>query len=190
MVAHSFIVHTLMPSKWSLFWRGVSAKTGLLIRLISIIQLIYQIPLVGDHVAVVIPAFNEEVTIGTVVLKALNICNEVYVVNDGSTDMTSNVAELAGAIVLEMEHSSDKAAAFMKGLQAAKRDGYSVIVIMDGTAQHMSKDMQALLAPIVDGTADIVIGSRFLKENNEIPAYRQFGQKVLNTFTRWDLREN
>ena len=65
-------------------------------------------------------------------LKALVHCNEVYVVNDGSIDMTSHVAELAGAIVLEMEHNSGKAAALLKGLYAAKRDGYSVIVMMEG----------------------------------------------------------
>lgn len=79
-----------------------------------------------DQVAVVIPAFNEEVTIGSVVLNSLKYCSEVYVVNDGSIDMTSQVAELAGALVLDMEHNSGKAAALMKGLRAAKRDGYRV----------------------------------------------------------------
>jgi glycosyltransferase involved in cell wall biosynthesis len=136
-----------------------------------------------DEVAVVIPAYNEEVTIGSVVLKALKYCNELYVVNDGSFDLTSEVAELAGAIVIEMEHNSGKAAALMKGLHAAKRDGYSVIVMMDGDEQHKSNDMPALLAPIMNGSADVVIGSRFMKEDNKIPAYRQAGQKVLNTFT-------
>ena len=136
-----------------------------------------------DQVAVVIPAYNEEVTIGSVVLKALNYCNELYVVNDGSADLTSELAELAGAIVLEMDHNSGKAAALLEGLRAAKRDGYSVIVMMDGDAQHKCIDIPALLAPIMNGSADMVIGSRFMKEDNEIPAYRQVGQKVLNKFT-------
>ena len=143
-------------------------------------------PISRDQIAVVIPAYNEEVTIGSVVLNSLRYCNEVYVVNDGSIDLTSQVAELAGAIVLEMDHNSGKAAALMKGLHAARRDGYQVVVMMDGDAQHRTNDIPALIAPL--GAADMVIGSRFMKEDNKIPGYRQVGQKVLNTFTNLGSR--
>jgi glycosyltransferase involved in cell wall biosynthesis len=135
------------------------------------------------QIAVVIPAFNEEITIGTVVLSARKYCDQVYIVNDGSVDMTSDVAKLAGATVLEMEQNSGKAAALMRGLRAAKQDGYSFIVMMDGDAQHKASDIPALVEPVLKRSADMVIGSRFLKEDNRIPAYRQAGQKVLNTFT-------
>ncbi len=139
-------------------------------------------------IAVVIPAYNEELTIGSVVLQASRYCDKVYVVNDGSADQTSLVAKLAGAFVLEIQPNGGKAAALMKGLRKAKADGYPVVVMMDGDGQHKARDIPALVAPVIDDSIDLVIGSRFMQENT-IPAYRQAGQKVLNKFTNMGSNE-
>jgi glycosyltransferase involved in cell wall biosynthesis len=136
-----------------------------------------------QKIAVVVPAYNEEITIGSVVLGAAKYCDRVYVVNDGSTDLTSETAKAAGAFVLEMEKNGGKAKALMRGLRRAREDGYSIVVMMDGDGQHKSIDIPALIDPVIKNSIDLVIGSRFMKEDNKIPAYRQAGQKVLNTFT-------
>jgi glycosyltransferase involved in cell wall biosynthesis len=136
-----------------------------------------------QKIAVVVPAYNEEITIGSVVLGAAKYCDRVYVVNDGSTDLTSETAKAAGAFVLEMEKNGGKAKALMRGLRRAREDGYSIVVMMDGDGQHKSIDIPALINPVINNSIDLVIGSRFMKEDNKIPAYRQAGQKVLNTFT-------
>jgi glycosyltransferase involved in cell wall biosynthesis len=142
-----------------------------------------ELSVIRRRIAVVIPAYNEEATIGSIVLGALRNCDQVYVINDGSTDKTSEVAKLAGADVLEMENNSGKAAALLRGLRTAKQNGFSYIVMMDGDAQHKSIDIPALIEPLKNGSADMVIGSRFLKEDNHVPKYRRVGLKVLNTFT-------
>jgi glycosyltransferase involved in cell wall biosynthesis len=136
-----------------------------------------------QKIAVVVPAYNEEITIGSVVIGASKYCDRVYVVNDGSTDLTSETAKAAGAFVLEMEKNGGKAKALMRGLRKAREDGYSIVVMMDGDGQHKSIDIPALIGPVINNSIDLVIGSRFMKEDNKIPAYRQAGQKVLNTFT-------
>jgi glycosyltransferase involved in cell wall biosynthesis len=140
--------------------------------------------IIRSQIAVVIPALNEEATIGSIVLSAFRYSDQVYVINDGSTDKTSEVASLAGAEVIEMEHNGGKAVALMRGLRTAKREGYSYIVMMDGNAQHKSIDIPALIGPLENGSADMVIGSRFLNEDNQAPSYRQVGKKVLNTFSK------
>lgn len=142
----------------------------------------------GHKFAIVIPAYNEQLTIGSVVLEAAQYCDRVYVINDGSKDLTSDLAKRAGAYVLEMERNSGKAAALMKGLKQARKDGFSLVVMMDGDGQHKGIDIPALIAPVVEDDIDMVIGSRFLQEN-KIPAYRQAGQKVLNKFTNMGSNE-
>jgi glycosyltransferase involved in cell wall biosynthesis len=134
-------------------------------------------------IAVVVPAYNEEITIGSVVIGAAKYSDRVYVVNDGSKDLTSETAKAAGAFVVEMEKNGGKAKALMTGLRKAREDGYNVVVMMDGDGQHKSIDIPALIDPVINNSVDLVIGSRFMKEDNKIPAYRQAGQKVLNTFT-------
>ena len=145
---------------------------------------------VDTSVAVVIPAFNESLTIGSVVLEAMEYCNRVYVVNDGSNDNTAELAKLAGATVINMKCNSGKAAALMRGLIQARDDDFDVAVMMDGDGQHKSIDIPILLAHVIDGSSDMVIGSRFMKEDNSIPGYRKVGQRTLNRFTNVGSKSN
>jgi glycosyltransferase involved in cell wall biosynthesis len=134
-------------------------------------------------VSVVIPAYNEELVIGSVVLKACRIVNKVIVVDDGSVDRTAEVARYAGADVIRLEANQGKAHALLLGLERARDLGCTAAVTLDGDGQHTTDDIARVVRPVLDGKADLVIGSRFLKKKNGIPAYRRAGQKALDVFT-------
>ena len=133
--------------------------------------------------AVVVPAYNEGLVIGSVVLLAQKHVDRVIVVDDGSTDRTAETARLAGADVIEMPENGGKAKAMMAGFARARALGYEAVVMLDGDGQHDPNDIPAVAAPVLAGVADLVIGSRFLDAGAEIPAYRRAGQVVLNGFT-------
>ncbi|HJJ47883.1 MAG TPA: glycosyltransferase family 2 protein [Methanocorpusculum sp.] len=136
-------------------------------------------------IVVLIPAYNESLVIGSVVLQAKQYADAVVVVDDGSKDNTSEIARLAGAIVITMEKNEGKAHAMDVGFSYLQEHRPKVTVMMDGDGQHMASDIPALAAPVLAGEADLVVGSRFMEEGGEedIPAYRKMGQRVLNSAT-------
>jgi glycosyltransferase involved in cell wall biosynthesis len=107
----------------------------------------------------------------------------VIVVDDGSSDQTRKVAELAGAEVLALEKNGGKAQAVFAGLDKARSEGCTAAVIIDGDGQHQTRDIPQVMSPVLNGKADLVIGSRFLSQNNDVPIYRRLGQKTLDVFT-------
>lgn len=136
-----------------------------------------------DGVVVVIPAFNEERFIASVVFQARPFADEVVVVDDGSTDRTAELAEAAGATVLRLDANAGKAAALNAGFAYAKTLDPSVVVCLDGDAQHEPAEIPTLVKPIVTGDADVVIGSRFLNTHSRIPGWRKVGQHTLTAMT-------
>lgn len=130
-----------------------------------------------------IPAYNEGVSICSVVLKAKHYVDQVIVIDDGSTDHTADLAEGAGATVIRHERNCGKAAGIMTAIQAASNRHADVLVLLDGDGQHDPNEIPKLLAPILRGEADVVVGSRFLSVRNPIPFYRTIGQRVLNIAT-------
>ncbi|MDI6842460.1 MAG: glycosyltransferase family 2 protein [Methanothermobacter wolfeii] len=131
--------------------------------------------------AAIIPAFNEEVAIGSMVLLSREHVDEVLVVDDGSTDRTASVAEMAGARVLRHHKNLGKGAALKTGFHATDAD---VIVTLDADGQHDPAEIPKLMEPIIRGEADIVNGSRYLHGSDEnTPRYRRVGQKILDTAT-------
>ncbi len=137
--------------------------------------------------AAIIPAYNEGLVIGSVVLQALQHADRVIVVDDGSTDRTASVARLAGADVIRLEENSGKASAMMTGFARARDLGYDAVVVLDGDGQHDPTEIPSVAAPVLAGEADLVIGSRFLDIKADIPKYRIAGQKVLNGFTNFSV---
>ena len=131
----------------------------------------------------VIPAYNEERFIGSVVLAARNYCDVVIVVDDGSTDHTAELAEAAGAHVVRRPNGG-KGAALNTGFEVALRYRPCATVILDGDAQHDPAEIAEVARPILDGEADVVIGSRFLSsDRRSIPWWRQIGQVALTIAT-------
>ncbi len=115
-------------------------------------------------VTVVIPAYNEEKTIGNVILEttlimdSLDIPYEIIVVNDGSTDKTGQVASTHKALVLSNKKNRGKGYALRQALHHATGD---IIVTLDSDGEHKPKEIPDLIEPLFNGT-DIVAGSRFL----------------------------
>jgi glycosyltransferase involved in cell wall biosynthesis len=136
----------------------------------------------------VIPAFNEEISIGTVVLHTRQFVDHVIVVDDGSTDRTADIARLAGAEVLSHPINLGKAQAVMKGFARAKEYAPLAVVMLDADGQHNPAEIPDLVKPVLAGKADLVVGSRSLHGGNSIPAYRIIGQKTLDIATNMGSR--
>lgn len=136
-------------------------------------------------ITAIIPALNEEISIGTVVLKTKKYADRVIVVDDGSTDSTAEVARLAGADVVSHPKNMGKGQALKTGFNLAKQNGTRVIVTIDADGQHDPDEIPLVIEPILSRKADMVIGSRYLN-GNSIPLYRRIGQKVLDMATNID----
>jgi glycosyltransferase involved in cell wall biosynthesis len=139
----------------------------------------------NKNVIAIIPAFNEELAIGSVILRTIPFVSHVIVADDGSQDMTCFIAEHAGAEVIRLSKNHGKAYAVMRGFDRARQLGADIVVMLDGDGQHHPEEIPSLIAPILKGDADLVIGSRFLNNENHIPAYRKIGQKTLDTLTKF-----
>lgn len=136
-----------------------------------------------NEIFVVIPAHNEERFIGSVVLTALEYASRVIVVDDGSTDFTSDVARAAGAEVIRLEKQGGKGQALNAGFRYMRQMDARVVVTIDGDAQHDAREIPLVAEPVLAGKADIVIGSRFLTVRSHIPWWRKIGQAVLTWTT-------
>jgi glycosyltransferase involved in cell wall biosynthesis len=123
-------------------------------------------PGAGAPVAVVIPAYNEEPTVRTVIegipseLAGLPV--EVIVVNDGSRDATVAEARAAGALVCDIPVNRGQGLIFMLGYWLARTRGAQVIATTDADGQYVESELERLVEPIVSGRADFVNGSRRL----------------------------
>ena len=133
-------------------------------------------------IVAVIPAFNEASRIAKVVHDALKYVPKIIVVDDGSTDLTGDVAETAGATVIRHAQNGGAGAATMTGIEAARAMGADTIITLDADEQHDPHDIPALLAPITEGRADIVFANRFGLRNN-IPLIRRFFNAAGNVIT-------
>jgi glycosyltransferase involved in cell wall biosynthesis len=135
-------------------------------------------------ITVILPAHNEEVALGSMVLRAKKYADRVIVIDDGSSDATGEVAILAGAQVIRHPQNIGKGAALRTGFKVATQNSPRVIITMDSDGQHNPTDIPKLAAPILADEADMVNGSRYLndKEKNT-PRYRRAGQKVLDAFS-------
>ena len=128
-----------------------------------------------------IPACGEEATIGRVVLSSQKYVDKVLVCDDGSTDMTGQIAEKLGAIVLRNERTRGKGYSLKTLIETATKLNADITVLIDGDGQHNPDEIPNLIEPILQEKADFVLGSRFIgKTRIEAPFYRRTGLKVLN----------
>ncbi|AKB74643.1 dolichyl-phosphate beta-D-mannosyltransferase [Methanosarcina lacustris Z-7289] len=137
---------------------------------------------IPQKITLILPAYNEEVSIGSVVLLARRHVDRVIVVDNGSSDRTAEIAEQVGAEVIVHSPNNGKGMALKIGFEAA--EGSDVIVTMDSDGQHNPSDIPKIVAPILEGVADMVNGSRYLNGNGKnIPAYRRVIHTILDKVT-------
>lgn len=132
----------------------------------------------------VIPAYNEEKSITAVIrdIRYYNPAIDILVVDDGSTDLTYKAAKAAGAMVISLPQNLGIGGAVQTGYKYANRRDYDVVIQVDGDGQHDPKDLMKLVSVIKNNEADLVIGSRFLKETEyESSFMRQVG---INFFSK------
>ncbi len=129
-------------------------------------------------ILVIIPAYNEETTIYNVV-KSIYKCNlgvDVLVVNDGSCDNTYEQASQAGAKVINLPHNVGIGGAVQTGYLYASYNDYDIAIQIDGDGQHNPSYLPQLIQPIIDNTADMTIGSRFVDKSDYVPSlFRSIG---------------
>lgn len=137
-----------------------------------------------------IPALNEEKTIAQVVLRTKKYVDHVIVCDDGSTDMTSEIAEGLGAIVTKHPANQGKGAALRSAFQEAVKLDPMYIVAIDGDGQHQPEEIPSLITPLEIEEADMVIGSRYLKgDTSEIPFYRKIGLGVIDRIFKHNINQ-
>ncbi len=133
----------------------------------------------------VIPCYNEQSTLAEVIAGARKFCDLVIVVDDGSYDQSPAIASTSGAMTLRHPFTLGAGAALSTGLRASLRRNPDVVVTLDGDGQHLPEEIPKLIRPILQGDADVVIGSRFLGNSAEMPLLKKFGNKALSKVTSW-----
>jgi len=152
----------------------------------------------GQKIAVVVPAFNEEVKIARVVERTdHDLVDAFFVVDDGSTDNTAEAARRRGAEVLATPRRSGVGAALRLGIEHARSRGFDICVIMAGNNKDDPSEIPRLLDPISQGQADFVMGSRHLaggRYGGDMPLYRRLATRLhpwlMSALTRRHLTES
>lgn len=126
---------------------------------------------------IIIPAFNEEQTIGKLVREAGKYCRNIIVIDDGSPDQTGTEAEKAGATVIRHEVNQGKGAALSTGFQYACDNQFEFLITMDADLQHDPADIPAFIDKYKKTNIPVIIGNR-MTHNNNMP----FVRKITNLF--------
>lgn len=124
-------------------------------------------------VVAVVPAYNEGGVIAGVIGQLLPAVDEVIVVDDGSRDQTALQARAAGATVLQHIINRGQGAAEETGTRAALAHRADIVLHFDADGQHDTADIPAMIQPILDNKADVVLGSRFLGTSPNLPLLRR-----------------
>ena len=141
-------------------------------------------------IVVGIPAFNEEKNIAVLITQLKKIADKIIVCNDGSTDLTSEIAEELGATVINHKKNLGYGAAIRSIFLKSKDLDADILVTFDADGQHRIEDINKVINPIINGESDLVIGSRFLDESEkEVPKYRKVGINVITKITNATIKK-
>jgi glycosyltransferase involved in cell wall biosynthesis len=142
---------------------------------------------------IIVPAFNEEANIGSVLASVKESCPDfdVLVINDGSTDKTLNIARsFAFARTIDLPINLGIGGAVQTGFLHSRRHGYGLAVQIDGDGQHKPSEVPKITAPILRDEADVVIGSRFMEKGSyRKTMFRRAGIKLFSWTNRILLGE-
>ena len=150
-----------------------------------------------NPVVMILPAHDEEMTVGDVVRRApcevLGHPVVVLVVDDGSGDGTAALARAAGATVRSLDRNYGLGAAVRVGLAWAVERRAAAVAFLDADGEYAPEELDRLVAPILDGRADYIIGSRFAGLPRDMRPHRWLGNRVLTLgmrllVRRWGVR--
>ncbi len=130
----------------------------------------------------VVPCYNEEATIGSVVLKTKHHVDEVLVVDDGSADDTAKIARDAGATVISHKGNKGKSPTIKTGFRYALDKNFDYVITIDGDGQHNPSEIPSVLGNIMNNGYDISIGYR-AGNKTEMPKWRRVGKRILDYTT-------
>ena len=136
----------------------------------------------SERVAVIIPALNAERTLAPVVAGAKAQLEPVLVVDDGSSDLTGEVARAAGAVVLRHEVNRGKGGALKTGFAWALENGFESVITLDADGQHLASEIPKFLREREVGAADLIIGGRSHLFEGMLPRRR-----MANQFSAWSI---
>jgi len=136
-----------------------------------------------SRIAILVPAYNEERTVGSLVLSAKKY-GTVIVADDGSGDRTVEVAKAAGATVITHPKNMGYGAALKTLVRAGLATGADVFVFIDADYQHDPEEIPKVAAPVMEGKSGVCVGSRFLGKMVNQPAYRKEGVRLLNGISK------
>jgi glycosyltransferase involved in cell wall biosynthesis len=138
----------------------------------------------GSSISVVLTAYNEAPVIGRVIADLKRTGHDIIVVDDGSSDGTSELAAAAGAVIVKHPINLGQGAALQTGLAFALAKGADVIVTFDADGQHRAADINLLVAALAKHGADFALGSRFLGKSLNLLPSRRLMLKAATWFTR------
>jgi glycosyltransferase involved in cell wall biosynthesis len=133
--------------------------------------------------AIGIPAFNEEKSIAGIIIKLKKKYQTIIVCDDGSSDLTGEIAKELGAIVITHTKNLGYGGAIRSIFLKSSELQMDALVTFDADGQHDVNDIDVVLKPIIEHKADICIGSRFLEKNTKIAKYRKIGIKTITGIT-------
>ncbi len=143
-------------------------------------------------VVLFLPAHDEQASVGDVVRRVPRVVAgrpvRCVVVDDGSTDRTAAVAAAAGAEVIRVASNRGLGAAVRRGLAEGLARGAAVVAFCDADGEYAPEELERLVAPILAGDADYVVGSRFAGDIRRMLAHRRLGNRVLTTALRFVAR--
>jgi glycosyltransferase involved in cell wall biosynthesis len=136
-----------------------------------------------------IPAYNEENHIAGIISKLKKVTDSIIVCDDGSSDMTADISRNLGAIVIRHDKNRGYGAAINTIFQKAVEIESDILVTFDADGQHRTEDIPKLLMPIEKKEIDVVIGSRFLKNESDVPNYRKIGIRMITGVTNASINQ-
>jgi len=152
-----------------------------------------RVPQARHRALAIIPAFNEQAAIAGTLQNLKQEVPEIdiLVINDGSADHTSAVARETGlATVVDLPCNLGIGGAVQTGFKYADRAGYDVAIQFDADGQHLAQEIDHLIAPLLSGEADVVLGSRFLGERTFQSTFaRRIGIFLFHLLNSWIIRQ-
>jgi len=136
-----------------------------------------------EDVLVIVPAYNEATRIGAVLDALGDVFPNILVVDDCSEDDTREVVHRHGARIVSHPLNRGLGGALGTGFAIARMEGFEYAATCDADGQHTADDLERVVAPVIEGTADIVIGSRFIERDGEMPQVKTLGNSFLTTLT-------